>query len=225
MTRLLLVRHGHVEGIDPPRFRGRTNVPLSDLGHRQAAATAERLAGGWRFGTVYTSPFGRCVETGRAIAEAGSAVANPLDGLTDLDYGDWTWKTNDEVRAASPDLFDRWFAAPELVRFPGGDSLQDLIARTADVLRMAVERHHGETVVLVGHDSTLRALLLQVLAQPLSAYWRLAQAPCGISEIDIDDRRICVLRVNETAHTEALIPAGASGLNNAGANRTPGLRY
>ena len=210
MTRLLLVRHGHVEGIDPPRFRGRTNLPLSDLGRRQAAATAERLAGGWRFGTVYTSPLGRCVETGRAIAEAGSAVASPLDGLTDLDYGDWTWKTNDEVRAASPDLFDQWFAAPELVRFPGGDSLQDLIARTADVLRMALERHHGETVVLVAHDSTLRSLLLQLLAQPLSAYWRLAPAPCGISEIDIDGSRICVLRVNETAHMEALASAGAT---------------
>jgi probable phosphoglycerate mutase len=201
-----------VEGIDPPRFRGRTDLPLSELGRRQAAATAARLAAGWRFGTVYTSPLGRCVETGRAIAEAGSAVASALGGLTDLDYGDWTWKTNDEARAASPDLFDRWFAAPELVRFPGGESLQDVIARTADVLRLALERHPGETVVLVGHDSTLRALLLQVLSQPLSAYWRLAQAPCGISEIDIDNGRICVLRVNETAHTEALIPAGgASG--------------
>jgi hypothetical protein len=34
-----------------------------------------------------------------------------------------------------------------------------------------------ETVVLVGHDNANRALLLQLLEQPLSAYWRIAQGP------------------------------------------------
>jgi probable phosphoglycerate mutase len=53
---------------------------------------------------------------------------------------------------------------------------------------------------MVGHDSVNRALLLQLLDQPLSAYWRLAQDPCAISEIDNTDARARVLRVNETVH-------------------------
>jgi hypothetical protein len=28
MTKILLIRHGHVEGIRPPRFRGRADLPL-----------------------------------------------------------------------------------------------------------------------------------------------------------------------------------------------------
>ena len=36
MTRLLVVRHGHVEGMSPERFRGRRDVDLSDVGARQA---------------------------------------------------------------------------------------------------------------------------------------------------------------------------------------------
>ena len=38
MTTILLTRHGHVDGIKPKRFRGRENLPLTELGHRQAAA-------------------------------------------------------------------------------------------------------------------------------------------------------------------------------------------
>ena len=203
MTHIVLVRHGHVEGIHPERFRGRAEIPLSEIGRRQAAATAARVAAGWRPTAVYTSPMGRCVETGAAIATAVSATARSLDALNDLDYGAWQWKTFDEVRAISPALFARWFAAPETVRFPDGDSLPDLVARTADALRQVVERHPNETVVLVGHDSVNRAILMQALAQPMAAYWRIAQSPCAISELEIGDGEPRVLRVNDTTHLDA----------------------
>jgi probable phosphoglycerate mutase len=206
MTCILLVRHGHVEGIDPERFRGRTDVPLSALGRRQAAATAARIAAGWTVAVVYTSPMGRCVETGAAIAQAARVTASPLAQLNDLDYGEWQWKTYAEVAAASPALFERWRSSPELVRFPGGDSLQDLTARAADAVRLAVEQRPSQTVVMVGHDSVNRAILMQMLAQPLAAYWRRAQSPCAINEIEIEGGRVRVLRVNETAHLETPEP-------------------
>ena len=114
------------------------------------------------------------------------------------------WKTHEEVRAHSCELFDRWLSAPERVRFPGGESLQDLFGRTADALRQLIDDHLLETIVLVGHDSVNRAVLLQVLQQSPSTYWRLVQSPCGISEIDIDHQRTRVVRMNETAHVEGL---------------------
>ncbi|HXQ11345.1 MAG TPA: histidine phosphatase family protein [Caulobacteraceae bacterium] len=211
MTRILLIRHGHVEGIVPERFRGRTEVPLSELGRGQAAATAARLAAGRRFALVYTSPMGRCLETARAIAAAGRAEVETLPSLTDLDYGAWQWKTYDEVRAAQPELFARWFAAPETVRFPGGDSLQDLVARTADALRTVIEERADDTVVMVGHDSVNRSILMQVLDQPLSAYWRIAQSPCAINEIEVGEGEPRVPRVNDTAHLDAVDPITPAG--------------
>ena len=91
------------------------------------------------------------------------------------------------------------------MRFPEGD-YEDLVARTANALRFVLERHTSETetVVFVGHDSVNRALLLQLLDQSLSAYWRIAQALCAINEIDIIDSRICVQRMNETHHLEGI---------------------
>jgi phosphoserine phosphatase len=198
MTRIILVRHGHVEGITPERFRGRRDVDLSDLGRRQARATAERVAGEWRPSSLYTSPLKRCLQTAEEIGAACRLVPTVLADLNDVHYGDWEWRTHEEVRARWPALFELWFSAPHLVRFPNGESLQDVVARMANVLRFVREGHQQQTTVVVGHSIGNRALLLQVLDQPLSAYWRLGQDPCSVSEIEVVDHATSVRRLNET---------------------------
>lgn len=204
MTRILLVRHGHVEGIRPERFRGRTDLPLTDRGMAEAQAVAERIAEAWRPAKVYTSPMQRCVDTGRAIAKACSIESQAIDYLHDIDYGAWQFRSYEEVEKTEPELFAAWFATPHLVRFPNGESLQDMVARTADALRLVLSRHVEDTVVMVGHTSVNRALLVQLVDQPLSAYWRLAQAPCCINEIDVSEGVVQVLRINETHHLRGL---------------------
>jgi probable phosphoglycerate mutase len=202
MTKIVLTRHGHVDGIDPPRFRGRTELPLTPLGRKQATAVAAEIAARWRPAAIYTSPMGRCIETGRAIGAACGLGTDTIADLTDLDYGDWHWRLYEEARVDSPDLFQAWMSEPHLVRFPGGESLQDMAARAGNVLRLALERHprEDECVVLVGHDSINRALLVQLLDQPLRAYWRTKQAPCCLNEIDVVGTRISVQLVNESRH-------------------------
>jgi phosphoserine phosphatase len=125
-----------------------------------------------------------------------------LSDLNDLHYGDWEWRTHAEVRAEWPELYDRWRNAPQRVRFPNGDSLQDLVARVANVIRLISPQDGDQTVVVVGHDSGNRALLLQLLELPLSAYWRIALDPCGISEAEVHARHATIRRINETGHLD-----------------------
>jgi phosphoserine phosphatase len=204
MTKVLLIRHGHVDGIVPERFRGRINLLLTARGRAEAAAVARRVAAAWRPQIVYTSPLDRCVTTGAAISKACGVGTRVLEALNDIDYGDWQFRSYDEAKNADPELYARWFATPQLVRFPNGESLQDLAARAADALRHVLSNHTDEVVVLVGHDSVNRAILLQLLDQPLSSYWRLAQSPCCVNEIDIVEDRIRILRMNETFHLDSI---------------------
>jgi phosphoserine phosphatase len=169
MTTIVLTRHGHVEGIRPERFRGREDLALTQRGAAQARSVAKYIATEWHPTKVYTSPMRRRVATGSAISGACHVEACVLDGLNDLDYGAWQFKTYREVESTQPPLFAEWFAARHLVRFPEGESLQDLVARTADALRFVLKHHVDDTVVLVGHDSVNRALLLQLLDRPLSS--------------------------------------------------------
>jgi broad specificity phosphatase PhoE len=203
MTKILLTRHGHVEGITPERFRGRQPLALTAQGRAEAEALGRRIAGAWKPARIYTSPMERCVKTGAAIARAcGLAAGEARDDLNDIHYGGWQFKTFAEAKAADPDLFTAWSETPQLVRFPGGESLQDLAARVADALRFVLARDANGTIVIVGHDSVNRALLLQLLDMPLSAYWRIEQSPCCLNEIDVDDGKVCVRRINETRHLE-----------------------
>ncbi len=200
MTIIILVPHGHVEGIRPPRFRGRQPAPLSEQGRAEAEMTAQRIASAWTPTAIYTSSLQRCVATGAAIGRACGVDPIAIADLDDLDYGDCQWKTFQEVEEKWPRLYAQWFSAPQLVRFPNGESLQDIVLRSANALRRVVEGFPDGAVVLVGHESVNRALLLQLLDQPLCAYWRIAQDPCAINVIKIKGGAVRVVSVNDTGH-------------------------
>jgi broad specificity phosphatase PhoE len=207
LTKIILVRHGHVEGIDPPRFRGRQDLPLTERGKAQAAAVARRISQKWHPAIVYASPLSRCVLTGAAIAGACGIKCESIAQLNDIDYGDWQMKTYQEMQAAEPELYAAWFATPHLVRFPRGESFQDMVLRSADALRLALDRHPGQTVVMVSHTSVNRALLVQLVDLPLSSYWILAQEPCCINEVDIVANQIQIRGINDTSHLDGLAPS------------------
>ena len=204
LTKIILVRHGHVEGIHPPRFRGREDLPLTKRGNAEAQAVAGRIAEKWRPACVYTSPLSRCVATAEAIAGACQIPFRRIEQLNDIDYGTWRMKSHDEMAASEPELYAIWFNTPHLMRFPRGDSLQDLISRSADAVRFALESHPDETVVFVSHDSVNRALLLQFADLPLRSYWRLAQTSCCLNEIEVANGEVRILAVNETSHLDGL---------------------
>jgi phosphoserine phosphatase len=204
MIRIILVRHGHVDWLAPERFRGRAELPLSDLGRRQAQAAAEYIAAGWKPEAIYTSPLGRCRETGAVIAARFPLEPQPVEGLCDIDYGAWQGLTRKEAEERWPDEIELWFRAPHLTLIPGGENLAAVLSRATAALRDVLRHHPDETVVLVGHDSVNRVLLLFALELPLSRYWRLRQDPCGVSELLFDNGLFIIGSINQTQHLSGL---------------------
>jgi phosphoserine phosphatase len=101
------------------------------------------------------------VATAGTIGAACKVDVERIDGLNDLDYRACQGTSNEDVRATLVDAYDDWIMRPHLVLFPSGESLQDLVAWTADVLRYVIANHRdaASTIVLVGHDSVNRAIL------------------------------------------------------------------
>jgi phosphoserine phosphatase len=204
MTRIILVRHGHVDWIAPERFRGRAELPLSDLGRRQAEAVARYIAKTWQPDAIYTSPLGRCRDTGAAIAAPHRLEPQPVEGLCDIDYGEWQGLTREQARERWPDETELWFRAPHLAAIPGGETLVVMLSRTTTALRGILHAHQSDTVVVVGHDSVNRVLLLFALELPLSKYWDLCQDPCGLNELFFDNDTFVIRSINETQHLAGL---------------------
>ena len=200
MTTILLVRHGHVEGIAPVRFRGRAELPLSGLGRRQAAALGDYIAAHFTPEAVYTSPLSRCRDTGATIAGHFGLTGIVIDGLADIDYGAWQGLTPEEAARQWPTEVAVWRSRPHLVQIPGGESLAQAQARTTRALHEIIARHGSETIAVVGHESVNRILLLHALDLALSRYWHLGQEPCALNRLEFGDGEFTVRSINETQH-------------------------
>ena len=200
MTKIILVRHGHVEGISPERFRGRADLALTPEGRRQAEATARCVQASWTPAALYASPLSRCRTTAEAIGRPFGLTPTPVPDLMDIDYGEWQGLTRDEAHARWPDEVDTWYRHPDWAAIPRGESLQQVLSRAVAALRDVVRRHADETVVLVAHDSVNRVLLLHALELPLSRYWHIKQSPCAINEIDFGEDGFVIHSVNQTDH-------------------------
>lgn len=197
---LILTRHGHVEGIDPVRFRGQRELPLTSLGLSQARALSRRIAAQWQPEMIFTSPLGRCIDTAKAVAEPAGLVPEAVPGLNDIDYGTWQGMTHDEVRTTWPEAWSRWQETPQLAEFPGGESLPEFSRRVVNALYRIVQDHRSHIIVIVAHDSVNRILLLHALGLPLSRYHAIAQSPCGLNVLEFGRGQFKATTINETGH-------------------------
>jgi broad specificity phosphatase PhoE len=199
-TEILLIRHGHVPWLEPMRFRGRADLKLSDQGVAQAEATARQIASRWQPSAAYASPLSRTLRTAQIIAEPLRLPVQSMDGLIDIDYGEWQGLTVEEVEQRWSAELSLWHRRPDLVQIPGGETLQQVLVRIVEALRTVVGRHPQATVVLVAHDSVNRVILLHALELALARYRQLGQDPCAINRIEASAEGLLVHAMNETGH-------------------------
>jgi phosphoserine phosphatase len=207
MTRVLLIRHGQTEWNRVERFRGRADVPLNEIGIKQAEATGIRVAGRWKPVAIYSSPLSRAVKTAEAIAKHFDLSVQIHPYLADIDYGDWQGLSPDEVRADWTEMLDKWYNAPQLAIIPNGEILADLCERAMKTVNELAARHEGETILLLGHTVINRIILLGVLGLGNERFWRIKQDTCAINLFDVEDGDYTLISLNDTCHLDA-IPEG-----------------
>ncbi|MEZ4599736.1 MAG: alpha-ribazole phosphatase [Syntrophotaleaceae bacterium] len=173
-TRIYLVRHGQVEGSEEKRYNGQSDVRLTSLGLAQFGALQKRLEDK-PIAAVYSSDLSRCLDGARIISKPHGLVPVALRALRELDIGHWQGKAWDELKRRYPEEWQARLKDIVHYRVPGGENLIDVRGRVAPALQELVERHRGEEVVVVGHGGINRIVLLEALAAPLSALFRLEQ--------------------------------------------------
>ena len=200
MTTIVLVRHGQTEWNRVERFRGRADVPLNGTGLAQAEATGWRVAKAWQPVAIYSSPLGRAVKTAEAIAKHFDLPVQIQPGLADIDYGDWQGLSPDEARQHWPEQIENWYNHPERARIPNGESLANLRQRAMQTVKELVEKHPGETIVLVGHTVINRMILLGVLGLGNERFWKIKQDTCAINVFEAGAGDFILVSLNDTCH-------------------------
>jgi broad specificity phosphatase PhoE len=171
-SEVVVVRHGETEWSRAGRHTGRTDVPLTEEGGRQATALRDHLAGR-RFALVLTSPLSRAKET--CLLAGHGDVVQERDDLREWDYGAYEGRTTAEIRGERPG----WTLWHDGV--PDGETVAEVGAR-ADRVIVELRNAAGDAAVFAhGH-------LLRVLA----ARW-LGLEPTGGRLFALDTATISVL--------------------------------
>jgi len=159
------IRHGETQWNADGRLQGVQDIPLNDLGRKQAAHAGsvltdlfERHGHDKRELPFVSSPLGRArmtMELVRGVLELPLADYALDDRLREIGYGKWEGSTLAETQVADPELFakrqvEKWTVAP-----PGGESYVTVQQRMSDWYGGL----KGD-VVTVAHGGTARALMV-----------------------------------------------------------------
>ncbi|MCK6524959.1 histidine phosphatase family protein [Myxococcota bacterium] len=174
---LLLVRHGQTRANVERRFVGRTDVPLDDEGHRQAARLAARLKSTpWT--ALYASPLARARQTAEALGDAPTLD----DQLMELHQGELEGLDGPTAFARFPEVFSAWMSDPASAVIPGGEALPSCQARgVAALTRIARAHKPGPPVIVVSHQLLIVTTLLAALQEPLTGLRRLTQSNTALN--------------------------------------------
>jgi broad specificity phosphatase PhoE len=179
---VVLVRHGETDWSRTLKHTGRTDVPLTEAGRREAGLLREALAGR-RFERVLTSPLGRAVETCRLAGL--DELAERSEALLEWDYGEYEGATTDEIRNGRPG----WLLWRD--GCPGGETAADVGARV-DPLIAELRAPRGDTIAFA-HGHVLRVLAARWLGLGPEAGSLFALSTATLSVLGFE-REIAVLR-------------------------------
>ena len=182
------------------------NVGLSREGNEQAMLLAKRMTS-WEIDGVYSSKLIRAMETAAHIADSLHLSVNVVDGIEEIEFGEWTGISDRELDKMFPEIRYRHYHGLEDIRYPGGENGEDCATRydaaMKDIIRHASNLGH-EKIAVVTHGMAMRAWLCKVFNMPYSNRGILGRTleNTSITEISFNGNEYMFERFNDAAHLE-----------------------
>jgi len=197
---IVLVRHAVSTANEKGILAGRDNtVHLSEKGQRQADVLADALLG-MKVVEVYSSPIKRCRETMQPYLKAAKLNLSPLPGVREMDYGKWSGR-----RLATLSKLPLWSSIqrkPSSVRFPEGESFNEMAARAIEAIASIAIA--GKTVVVCSHGDVIKSLVASALGLHLDQFQKIVIDPASITRLRFHNNDFTVVSVNDTHHLAPL---------------------
>ncbi len=186
-----LVRHGETEWSSSGRHTGRSDIPLTDTGRREAEALGARLAG-HRFALVLTSPRSRAVETAQLAGFTDQVVVDP--DLREWDYGAFEGRTTADIRTEIPG-WSIWTGP-----WPNGETVDEVGVRADRVIARCLDPEVDGDALLFAHGHLLRVLGTRWLELPPTGGGHFALGTASLSVLGLDRANRVIETWNEACH-------------------------
>lgn len=164
-TILDLLRHGQTTSTK--RF-GHPHERLTDAGRDQMW---RGLGDVYPWKTVFTSPYVRCTEIAREVANRARIPAIELQELRSLEWGAWADKENHEVMDSDAEALARFDADPYTHKATGGESLTDMANRSTQGCLAILQQAAGQHVLVISHKWNIQAIVARALQMPVTSLY------------------------------------------------------
>jgi broad specificity phosphatase PhoE len=213
--RLLLVRHGETDWNRDGRFQGQIDIPLNAKGVSQAQAARAFLAP-MTIHRAYTSTMARPRQTAEVIlADHPGVPLTSTPGLKEIGHGLWEGRLEQDIAATWPALLADWKRAPQTVRMPEGETLQQVWDRSLATWHTIVRGLASwETALVVAHDAVNKTILCALLGLSPAHIWMVKQGNGGVSVVDYPQGAAglpVVSCLNLTGHLGGVLDRTAAG--------------
>jgi alpha-ribazole phosphatase/probable phosphoglycerate mutase len=183
--KIILLRHGQTEWNALQKYQGHIDIGLNDIGREQAEKLALYLRENENIEAIYCSDLSRSRETAEIIGRELQLPVQADERLREIGFGNWEGMTYEEVSQTYPEEYAKWFNNNLTIKVPGGESIDDLLARSLPALGDLAKKHEG-TVLVVSHGGLIKTILNHILG---SDCWDIYLHPASISSLEWDGER------------------------------------
>lgn len=161
MKTIYFVRHGESTFNLEKRFAGWSDCPLTAKGNEQAREVSQRIKEFKKISKIVSSDLLRAYDTALAMGTTLNLPVTVDERLREVHLGDWEGLTMDDLERESSELLETWFSDPTQFRYPGGESIADMLVRVED----SIETHlkDCDTLLVVAHAGVIGNILAKWL--------------------------------------------------------------
>ncbi len=201
--KILLVRHGETLANKTQLVLGTSEVPLTDLGKRQAEAAAQKISSMNPLpGLLFSSPYYRAKETAGYISKITGLNPIYVDGLKEMDSGDMEGIKASEMNDKYPEYMARWRQDHSTARPPGGETLREVHTRAWKSTLEIFNNYNEDLIALVAHLFPIQGIICNVLGIHSNDFEKLDINLGSISSIEIANDSYRLISMNETPYTD-----------------------
>ena len=203
-TEFVVVRHGETDANLNGYLQGQSDVPLNELGLRQAECTAERLRHE-HFDHIFSSDLSRAMVTAQTIARFHSLPVVGLRALREWNLGVLQGGRWADLREKYPDVDRAFREGSNVTKVPGGESISDLHQRVADCLDELADRYEGKRLLLVSHGGAIKQMFRHVVCMDIGEFSRMPlTGNTGVSSFRRIDGQWQLVSWNDLSHLRNL---------------------
>jgi broad specificity phosphatase PhoE len=188
-TTILLARHGESDWNRSEQWQGLADRPLTELGHEQARALADRLRD-VSLDAIYSSDLQRARDTAQIVARDHGLEVTEVPALREVDVGSWSGLTRAEAQSRFPEGYARWIDGGE--GWDDGETYDQLRNRAVAAIQRIAADHGGGRILVVAHGGTIRAIHAAALGVDVTTYRRThgVEPNGGLSAVEVADGQL-----------------------------------